>query len=141
MRQVVREERMAKLIKDGYVHGVSVNDSGCQPGRDRAIETGIGQAGVQVQIESYENEYRLSIPAARFTAFGATRRDVRRNMVDLASATMEMCVAVGPNRLGPGPARRDKTLQLLVGTRSRALHTPRLDGSVTAVESDGAMID
>jgi hypothetical protein len=65
----------------------------------------------------YDGEFRASIAAAKLTAFGATCHESRRNLADLASATMEMCATVGPDRLGPGPARQFKALQTVLGAR------------------------
>jgi len=72
---------------------------------------------LSVRARPYCGEFRASIPAAKLTAFGATRREARRNLADLTSATMEMCTAVGPDRLGPGPARHYEDLQTILGAR------------------------
>jgi hypothetical protein len=71
----------------------------------------------RITAKQYDGEFRASIPAAKLTAFGATRPEARRNLNDLASATMETCAAAGPNRLGPGPARQFKALQTILGVR------------------------
>jgi hypothetical protein len=106
---------MTKMVL--YVHGVNVNekDSGWQPGWTQAIETGFTQAGSQVQIEPYENEYRARLPAARLIAFGATRREAGRNLKDLASATDGDVYVRRSGPTGPGPARQFKALQSLPG--------------------------
>jgi hypothetical protein len=71
----------------------------------------------RITAKPYDGEFRATIPAAKLTAFGATRREARRNLTDLASATMEMCTAVGPDRLGPGPTRQHEALQTILGAR------------------------
>jgi hypothetical protein len=68
-------------------------------------------------VNPYEGVYRATIPSARLTACGATRREARRNVEDLASATIEICAVVGPDRFGTGPAGPFKAQQTILGAR------------------------